>query len=268
MREVEHLITHARDPIIRRHVGDSHRKLRDRRIGRHLEMQHRCTQHRQLTAQGWCVEHQSTAVVEALIRRLLPGAADPHPLPGRLAMTLRRADAEHRAALLLVLPEASVPTQMQAAEFDIGRRVRTLADPVTRCECAGALGGYRILEVRPQHRLIHDPRILTLEPVIPPAHRLLQVADRRSRDAIMRIKMAPGTDDAEPRHLEALEESRYSVCVSVRPAADRQYGALDRREILADRAMLPVVVVTLVGEPQRSEERRVGKECRSRWSPY
>src|SRR3712207_7149150 len=22
------------------------------------------------------------------------------------------------------------------------------------------------------------------------------------------------------------------------------------------------------GEPQRSEERRVGKECRSRWSPY
>src|SRR2546430_16523920 len=78
----------------------------------------------------------------------------------------------------------------------------SLADPVTRCECAGALGGYGILEVRPQHRLIHDPRILTLEPVIPPAHRLLQVADRRPRDAI------------------------------------------------------------------RSEERRVGKECRSRWWPY
>src|SRR5258705_5622041 len=27
-------------------------------------------------------------------------------------------------------------------------------------------------------------------------------------------------------------------------------------------------VVTLAGEPERSEERRVGKECRSRWSPY
>ena len=25
---------------------------------------------------------------------------------------------------------------------------------------------------------------------------------------------------------------------------------------------------TLTGEDQRSEERRVGKECRSRWSPY
>src|SRR5215469_18323333 len=28
------------------------------------------------------------------------------------------------------------------------------------------------------------------------------------------------------------------------------------------------VVGTLLGAVQRSEERRVGKECRSRWSPY
>ena len=29
-----------------------------------------------------------------------------------------------------------------------------------------------------------------------------------------------------------------------------------------------VVVTVAVVEPGRSEERRVGKECRSRWSPY
>src|SRR2546427_8688420 len=28
------------------------------------------------------------------------------------------------------------------------------------------------------------------------------------------------------------------------------------------------MAMTLVKEPLRSEERRVGKECRSRWSPY
>ena len=28
------------------------------------------------------------------------------------------------------------------------------------------------------------------------------------------------------------------------------------------------ITVTLRGTEQRSEERRVGKECRSRWSPY
>ena len=32
-------------------------------------------------------------------------------------------------------------------------------------------------------------------------------------------------------------------------------------ELAIDRA-------TLSGQPVRSEERRVGKECRSRWSPY
>ena len=33
-------------------------------------------------------------------------------------------------------------------------------------------------------------------------------------------------------------------------------------------AMLYVVVEELIPEMSRSEERRVGKECRSRWSPY
>ena len=28
------------------------------------------------------------------------------------------------------------------------------------------------------------------------------------------------------------------------------------------------MVEVVLGEPDRSEERRVGKECRSRWSPY
>ena len=28
------------------------------------------------------------------------------------------------------------------------------------------------------------------------------------------------------------------------------------------------VLMFLANNPQRSEERRVGKECRSRWSPY
>src|SRR5690554_8152950 len=30
----------------------------------------------------------------------------------------------------------------------------------------------------------------------------------------------------------------------------------------------PCLVRCLLGNPARSEERRVGKECRSRWSPY
>ena len=44
-------------------------------------------------------------------------------------------------------------------------------------------------------------------------------------------------------------------------------GAL--RQHFLDMGMIPGAEVTVVKlAPMRSEERRVGKECRSRWSPY
>src|SRR5256885_2795421 len=48
-------------------------------------------------------------------------------------------------------------------------------------------------------------------------------------------------------------------------------GALDREKQLAVVAQLTQLVSTAAGDEtlkDRSEERRVGKECRSRWSPY
>ena len=39
-------------------------------------------------------------------------------------------------------------------------------------------------------------------------------------------------------------------------------------EALGREATGRVAVKLSTGEPGRSEERRVGKECRSRWSPY
>ena len=39
-------------------------------------------------------------------------------------------------------------------------------------------------------------------------------------------------------------------------------------ELLAFKDINPIDKVHLLIIPKRSEERRVGKECRSRWSPY
>ena len=61
-------------------------------------------------------------------------------------------------------------------------------------------------------------------------------------------------------------------------APDEAIGAYKRSKTMAERAVeemvlrdgLPAIIVsptTPIG-PRRSEERRVGKECRSRWSPY
>src|SRR5688572_31328393 len=48
-------------------------------------------------------------------------------------------------------------------------------------------------------------------------------------------------------------------------------GRLGRRQVEerpGDRVGVADHLGDLVGPPGRSEERRVGKECRSRWSPY
>ena len=38
------------------------------------------------------------------------------------------------------------------------------------------------------------------------------------------------------------------------------------KKLIADGGK--VILCSHLGKPKRSEERRVGKECRSRWSPY
>src|SRR2546429_4286689 len=45
-------------------------------------------------------------------------------------------------------------------------------------------------------------------------------------------------------------------------------GRLQAFGDLGPLAAFPVVGVLALQRPQRSEERRVGKECRSRWAPY
>ena len=54
------------------------------------------------------------------------------------------------------------------------------------------------------------------------------------------------------------------------PISERMKGVgrqlLKGRDLLMAVAIIFTVIILIV--PMRSEERRVGKECRSRWSPY
>ena len=45
-------------------------------------------------------------------------------------------------------------------------------------------------------------------------------------------------------------------------------AGITKRELYATVAMASLAHAIITTPPVRSEERRVGKECRSRWSPY
>ena len=74
-----------------------------------------------------------------------------------------------------------------------------------------------------------------------------------------------------------IEPAAAAVAVAAAPAAEGGAAAAEKTSfdvILANagQAKLQVVKavkdITGLGLKERSEERRVGKECRSRWSPY
>src|SRR3989449_892848 len=76
-----------------------------------------------------------------------------------------------------------------------------------------------------------------------------------------------GADSGE-KALAVLAASRPELVIT-----DLKMGGMDGLtlfdEIRKQAPTLPVIILTAHGTiPERSEERRVGKECRSRWSPY
>src|SRR6266566_4214301 len=81
------------------------------------------------------------------------------------------------------------------------------------------------------------------------------------------------TDDAlQVNALRILEAPRESRAAIEATGTWLSNGAPGMLTLLVQAALMPGMIEGLrqylQGEPTRSEERRVGKECRSRWSPY
>ena len=91
-------------------------------------------------------------------------------------------------------------------------------------------------------------------------------------DLIQRGKYQPRRD-MDPQALEELAQSIKGQGVMqpivVRPISGDRYEIIagERRWRATQQAGLDTIPA-MVREVVRSEERRVGKECRSRWSPY
>src|SRR2546426_12639409 len=102
---------------------------------------------------------------------------------------------------------------------------------------------------------------------------LVDAAVRSSRDFNLDVRFAP---DLTPESFHALvntppmlAERRAVVIRGVEQLGKRKTKLRDEvlRYLAAPNPTTLLVLVVAAGE-ERSEERRVGKECRSRWSPY
>src|SRR2546426_9888292 len=88
---------------------------------------------------------------------------------------------------------------------------------------------------------------------------------------------SPGVEPRRPGGDEPLHGAHRAVPVHARELREIIPGA-DRHDTERDLSATPVAqhavrhivhgAVAAYGHDARSEERRVGKECRSRWSPY
>ncbi len=109
----------------------------------------------------------------------------------------------------------------------------------------------RLAPVHPdaKHGLVHDAVVGALQPVIPPAQRLLQEARVRSGRRLVRILVAPRADQRLAGHRQAGQQARHRIGVGVGPAADGEDGTFDGRIVLADRAVFPEFVAALVLQP-------------------
>ncbi len=254
MGEVQHRIGDAQRRPVRRHVAEPDGQLRLRQVGRQRQLDGRIAQDFESVRKRLRVEAERQSVVDALVGRALAGDTGAHPLAAACPGPGRRLEGQ-RPGLRRSIDEAAG----REAEHPVGdRRARP------SCLADEAAGGY---EPRRRGRLplldegAHHGLAGAAAPVgpfqmpIPPADAFAQEVDRRAGAAVLRIDVRPGADEAEARHLQVLDQARHRVGIGVAPAAHRQDGALDRVPVFADRAVAPIGVAALVGEPQRRPER-------------
>ena len=140
--------------------------------------------------------------------------------------------------------------EAKAMHHDARRWPRWFGNPASWQFLVKRRGPHAFRHPCAQHGFVHHTIIKTLQPMIPPAQRLLQETDLWARQREMRIGVCPWSDQALARHRQVLEQTRDGVGIAVGPAADREDRTLDRSVVLADRAVLPIVVAPLVPCPK------------------
>ncbi len=103
--------------------------------------------------------------------------------------------------------------------------------------------------------------------MIPPTQDFLEESDLGSGKCKVRIGVGPWPDETLAGHLQSFEKARDGILITIGPTADGIDRALDRRVVLAYRAVFPIRIASLVLKPIVLEQRNVRQALRPHRSP-
>ena len=125
--------------------------------------------------------------------------------------------------------------------------------------------GTTVLHPRPQQRPVHRAVVGALEPVVPPAHALLQEADPGAGISHLRPAVTPRADQpaaGDARRIEAGQRTPDRRSCNRRPSPRRAGRRSPARRSPRRSTLPPELVAALVRQP-RLEERRACSRSRS-----
>ncbi len=110
-----------------------------------------------------------------------------------------------------------------------------------------------VLQVGEEGRGVHHAVVDVAQPSVPPGQGQAEEVDAGSRDAEVRVHMAPRPRHAPTGGIDVFEEAQDRVGPAVVPAADRKHRNLDPVVLLAHRSPHPTLIPELVLEPGREK---------------
>ncbi|OIQ73124.1 hypothetical protein GALL_452430 [mine drainage metagenome] len=242
------------------HMVQPHRHLRHRLVRPQPQPHHRRADN---------IRHRHRRRVKAHRQRIIAALIARHlrPQPDRAELAPRRTAMLGRGEHSREPPPSAAQTiraQRHRHRRDPRRGPRALGNPAPRAVVIPRGGPHPVHQIGAIGRVALHPGLDPLQPAIPPAQRFLQKSDAGSGHREMRIFMYPRPDNPLHRPRDILHQRGHRVLVTVAPAAHRQHRRRDRAKVLADRAVLPIGIPSLMAQPDCGQERL----CRQPLQPH
>ena len=204
VQEVHHPVRDPGGRPVGREVDEAGGNLAVEHGNGDVELQSGSAEQLERPGQRIAVEDERALVILALIGgELVPGAVGA-PLARGETRVGRRAD---RASHDVGRSREARAREVKQQRGDRRTRPGGLRDPAPGPQLVPRARRLALLQPGGQHRLVHDPRVHSPEPVVEPARDVVEEVDPRPRDGYVRIGVRPGADQALARPGERREEA-------------------------------------------------------------